>query len=136
MVEVIVFMLDHAGLLLSANVHSSHRLHHSLSRLHICKPMLRYVQSIILNTHIVNLLSHPVLSICSAILFYHHAIHLIVSFIHLIVSFILIAEHRLRVDYDFDKYMVRCMEDEFQKIVGIRYSLFKTRPFQIIALRS
>ncbi|KAG0504462.1 hypothetical protein KC19_N030600 [Ceratodon purpureus] len=27
--------------------------------------------------------------------------------------------HHLRDDYDFDAYMIRCMEDEFQKIVGI-----------------
>ncbi|KAG0629654.1 hypothetical protein M758_1G119500 [Ceratodon purpureus] len=32
--------------------------------------------------------------------------------------------HHLRDDYDFDAYMIRCMEDEFQKIVGISLKLW------------
>ncbi|KAG0609333.1 hypothetical protein M758_8G176400 [Ceratodon purpureus] len=34
------------------------------------------------------------------------------------------SNHSLRDDYNFDKYMVRCMEDEFQKIVGISAKLW------------
>lgn len=34
------------------------------------------------------------------------------------------ANHQLRDDYDFDAYMVRCMEEEFHKIVGISLKLW------------
>jgi mlo protein len=35
-----------------------------------------------------------------------------------------ITTHHLRDDYDFDAYMVRCMESEFEKIVGISAKLW------------
>lgn len=29
--------------------------------------------------------------------------------------------HNLRDNYNFHSYMIRCMEDEFETLVGIRY---------------
>lgn len=37
---------------------------------------------------------------------------------------VVLQTHNLRDNYDFHSYMIRCMEDEFEAIVGIRYVKF------------
>lgn len=39
-------------------------------------------------------------------------------------------KHKLPLSYDFHKYMVRSMEDEFHGILGIRYDLMQLFSFK------
>ena len=46
--------------------------------------------------------------------------------ISLCFSYVVIQKHKLPQTYDFHKYMVRSMEDEFNGILGIRCEILLT----------
>lgn len=89
------------GVLLPSALHSTCWLHHSPSRLH--------------SSEYFNFFGF--LSIICKILIVHGYSTSAWKIFWLVWAG---QNHHLRDDYDFDAYMVRCMEDEFQKIVGIR----------------
>jgi hypothetical protein len=59
----------------------------------------------------------------SSFCWFHFINFVLKTLLHVVIMFSTLQKHKLPISYDFHKYMVRSMEDEFHGILGIRYVL-------------